>query len=258
LVVAGELVTRLIAEHNVSLIPVDSEHSAIFQCLVGENPDHVEKIYITASGGPFLNKSPEELKNVTLRDALNHPTWNMGKKITIDSATLINKGFEVMEARWLFGLRCEQIEVVVHPQSIIHSIVQFHDGSMKAQMSLPDMRLPIQYALVFPERLETKFTRLSFRDIRNLTFEPPDLKKFRNLALAFEVMNNGGNQPCILNAANEVAVTGFLKNKIGFTEIPQIIENCLHSVYFIQHPTLQDYFETDFETRKLAQSLIGV
>ncbi len=256
LVVAGEIVTRLVKENQVLLIPVDSEHSAIFQCLSGENPDDIEKIYLTASGGPFRNFTFEQLQKVTPKDALNHPNWTMGDKITIDSASLINKGLEVIEAKWLFGLKREQIDIVIHPQSIIHSLVQFRDGSMKAQMSLPDMRLPIQYALSYPARFENDFPRFDFKDFGKLTFQPPDIKKFRNLALAFFALDQGGNMPCILNAANEVVVGAFLKNKISFLKMPDIIEKCMNTVAFIAHPSVNDYLDTDRETRIIAEKLI--
>lgn len=252
LVVAGELITKLALKHKSHIIPVDSEHSAIFQCLIGENPDHIEKIILTASGGPFRNKSYDELKHVTSEDALNHPNWDMGMKITIDSATMINKGLEVIEAKWLFGLLPEQIEVVIHPQSILHSIVQFVDGSMKAQMSLPDMRIPIQYALSYPERLRADYPRFRFEDFKELTFESPDIKKFRNLAFAFEALEKGGNAPCILNAANEIAVYAFLNSNIGFTDIAKVNEKCLKSMKFIQNPEISDYLETDRLTREMA------
>jgi len=249
LVVAGELITKLVVEKRVSLIPVDSEHSAIFQCLSGENPDEIEKIYLTASGGPFRGKPFDEIKNVTVAQALKHPNWNMGDKITIDSASMMNKGLEVIEAKWLFGLDPAQIDVIIHPQSIVHSIVQFHDGSMKAQMGLPDMRLPIQHALGYPDRLKSNFPRFDFLNYKELTFEKPDIKIFRNLALAFEALEKGGNMPCILNAANEIAVDAFLKNKIGFTIMPDIIEKCMESVHFVKKPTLDDYFLTDEAAR---------
>jgi len=257
LVVAGELVTKLAVENRVSIIPVDSEHSAIFQCLTGENLDEVEKIYLTASGGPFRNLSLKELEKVTIKDALNHPNWNMGDKITIDSASLMNKGLEVIEAKWLFGLSMQQIEVVIHPQSIIHSIVQFRDGSMKAQMSLPDMRMPIQYALSYPERLTNDFPRLNFSEIQEFTFQIPDIKKFRNLALAFFALEKGGNLPCVLNAANEIAVEAFLNSRISFLQMPVIIEKCIESASFIKSPTIQDYIDVDFETREQAWKIIN-
>jgi 1-deoxy-D-xylulose-5-phosphate reductoisomerase len=256
LVVAGEIVTHLVEDNNVLLIPVDSEHSAIFQCLAGESHASIEKIWLTASGGPFRNFTNEQLEKVTPKDALNHPNWDMGDKITIDSASLINKGLEVIEARWLFGLRKEQIDIVIHPQSIIHSLVQFRDGSMKSQMSLPDMRLPIQYALSYPSRMENNFPRFDFKDFSELTFQPPDMKKFRNLALAFFALDKGGNMPCILNAANEIVVGAFLKNKISFLKMPDIIEKCMNTIVFITHPSVQDYFDTDKETRLITERLI--
>ena len=252
LVVAGEHISKLVIENRVELIPVDSEHSAIFQCLSGENPEHIEKVILTASGGPFRNTSLEELNSVSVADALNHPNWDMGNKITIDSATLMNKGLEVIEAKWLFGLEPEQIEVVIHPQSIIHSMVQFRDGSIKAQMGLPDMRLPSVYALGYPERMKNDFPRFNFNDYRQLTFEAPDFKKFRNLALAFEALKTGGNMPCALNAANEIAVQLFLNGKTGFLNIPEIIEATMQKVGFIQNPSFEDYFETDREARRIA------
>jgi 1-deoxy-D-xylulose-5-phosphate reductoisomerase len=249
MVVAGEIINRLAIENRVNIYPVDSEHSAIFQCLVGEFNNEIEKIYLTASGGPFRGFSMEQLASVTKTDALKHPNWNMGAKITIDSASLMNKGFEVIEAKWLFGLKPEQIEVVVHPQSIIHSIVQFRDGSMKAQMGLPDMKLPIQYALNFPDRLPSDFRRFSFLDYPRLTFEQPNTKNFRNLALAFEALNQGGNMPCILNAANEVVVQAFLNDKISFLQMPEIIEQTMNKAGFIKSPDLDDYISTDKEAR---------
>ncbi len=257
LVVAGDLITKLAVEKRVSLIPVDSEHSAIFQCLSGENPDTIEKIYLTASGGPFRGKSWEEIQNATVAQALKHPNWNMGDKITIDSASMMNKGLEVMEAKWLFGLDPDQIDVITHPQSIVHSIVQFQDSSMKAQMGLPDMRLPIQYAFGFPDRLKSDFPRFDFLNYPQLTFEKPDIKIFRNLALAFEALERGGNMPCILNAANEIAVDAFLKNKIGFTRMPEIIEKSMERVDFVDKPTLDDYFLTDEATRIVAMEIIN-
>jgi len=256
LVVAGELITNLCIENNVNLIPVDSEHSAIFQCLVGELDNPVEKIYLTASGGPFRGKDANFLKNVTKEQALNHPNWDMGDKITIDSATLMNKGLEVIEARWLFNLKPEQIEVIVHPQSIIHSIVQFSDGSMKAQMGLPDMKLPILYALTYPDRLKSDFDRFSFLDYPNLTFEPPDTKIFRNLALSFEVLKMGGNAPCILNAANEIVVKAFLENKIGFMGMTDIVERTIKEMQHIKSPDINELLDTDREARDLALSCI--
>ena len=256
LVVAGELITQLAKEYGVNIYPVDSEHSAIFQCLVGEFHNPIEKIYLTASGGPFRGKNREELANVTKAQALKHPNWDMGAKITIDSATLMNKGLEVIEAKWLFGLKPEQIDVIVHPQSIIHSIAQFEDGSMKAQMGLPDMKLPIQYALGYPKRLKCNFPRFNFLDYPTLTFEQPDKETFRNLALAFEAMENGGNTACVLNAANEVVVDAFLKDKIKFLQISEVIEQCLQKATFVQKPTYEDYVQSDNEAREITQSLL--
>lgn len=256
LVVAGELVTKLAQEYGVNIYPVDSEHSAIFQCLVGEFHNPIEKLILTASGGPFRGKSREELALVTKAQALKHPNWDMGAKITIDSATLMNKGLEVIEAKWLFGVALDQIEVVVHPQSIIHSIVQFEDGSMKAQMGLPDMRLPIQYALGYPNRIKSDFPRFDFTKYPSLTFEQPDVKTFRNLQLAYSAMESGGNHPCILNAANEIAVDAFLKDRIGFLEISDVIEKSLEKVSYIRTPELQDFIETDKETRVRALEII--
>ncbi len=258
LVVAGELVTKLVQENRVSMIPVDSEHSAIFQCLAGEDPDKIEKIYLTASGGPFLNRNLEELSRVNKEGALNHPNWDMGDKITIDSASLMNKGLEVIEAKWLFGLDSNQIEVIIHPQSIIHSMIQFTDGSIKAQLSLPDMRLPIQYALGYPERLTNNFPRFDFKDFSSFTFQSPDIKKFRNLALAFSALENGGNMPCVLNAANEIVVEAFLNNKIGFLEMPEVIEKTMDTISFIGNPSIEDYFDTDAEARKIATQFIAL
>lgn len=256
LVVAGEIITRLAREKQVDILPVDSEHSAIFQCLVGEYMNPLEKIYLTCSGGPFRKKSLEELKTVTPADALAHPNWDMGAKITIDSATLMNKGFEMIEAYWLFGLPPEKIEVIVHPQSIIHSLVQFQDGSIKAQLGLPDMKLPIQYALGFPKRLPNNFPRFNFMDCPSFTFELPDTKKFRNLALAYEALRAGGNMPCVLNAANELVVSAFLENKIGFPEMSGIIEQALEKADFIAHPGLEDYIFTNTEIRNRTRLLI--
>ena len=255
LVVAGDLVTTLAQQNNVPIIPVDSEHSAIFQCLVGEKSP-IEKIILTASGGPFRQHSYEQLKRVTCSDALNHPNWCMGSKITIDSATLMNKGLEVIEAKWLFNLQPDQIDVVIHPQSIIHSLVQFEDGSLKAQLGLPDMRLPIQYALSFPYRIKSEFPRFNFSNYPLFTFEEPDVKRFPNLALAREALLKGGNLPCILNAANEIAVESFLKERISFLQISEIIEKVIGVSSFISKPTLDDYSFTDFETRKLTESII--
>ena len=254
LVVAGELITKLVAKHKVSVTPVDSEHSAIFQCLVGE-PD-VEKLIITASGGPFRTKSYDELRTVTPQQALKHPNWNMGAKITIDSATMMNKGLEVIEAHWLFGIPYEQIEVTVHPQSIIHSMVQFIDGSVKAQMGLPDMKLPIQYALSYPDRWPSDFGRINFKSQQPLTFEAPDLEKFRCLALAYEALGKGGNMPAIMNAANEVAVDAFLKGRIGFLDIAETIGKTMQQMPFISQPTYDDYVATDRESREFAKNLI--
>ncbi len=257
LVVAGELVTKLAKEKGVNLYPVDSEHSAIFQCLAGEFHNPIEKIYLTASGGPFRGKDREFLSTVKKEQALKHPNWDMGAKITIDSASLMNKGLEVIEAKWLFGLKAEQIDVIVHPQSIVHSIVQFTDGSMKAQMGLPDMKLPIQYAMAYPERIKSDFPRFNFINYPQLTFEPVDTKTFRNLALAFEAMNKGGNAPCVLNAANEVAVEAFLKDKIGFLQMSDIVEQCLQTIDFIAKPSYDDYVATDKETRRKALQLLN-
>lgn len=256
LVVAGELITSLAKKHNVKLLPVDSEHSAIFQCLAGEENNAIEKIILTASGGPFRGKNLEFLSGVIREDALKHPNWVMGAKITIDSASLMNKGLEVIEAKWLFNLKAEQVDVIVHPQSIIHSMVQFEDGSIKAQMGLPDMKLPIQYAFTYPHRLKNNFKRFDFINYPNLTFEKPDVKTFRNLAIAFEALGKGGNMPCIINAANEIAVSGFLVNTIGFLAMSDIIENCMQKIAYVANPTLDDYLNTDKETRIFAQNLI--
>ena len=256
LVVAGSLIKNLCEENSTEIIPVDSEHSAIFQCLAGEEPNPIEKIFLTASGGPFRGKKFNELKNITKKQALKHPNWSMGAKITIDSATLMNKGLEVIEAKWLFDLSKEQIEVVVHPQSIIHSAVQFQDGSIKAQLGLPDMKLPIQYALGFPKRLSNRFERFSFFDYPNLTFEKPDLETFKNLALAYKAMEKGGNSPCILNAANEIAVSAFLNDKIGFLNMADLIDNCLEKINFVKNPSLEELIESDLETRNLATNYL--
>ncbi len=256
LVVAGELITRKAREKKVRILPVDSEHSAIFQCLEGESGNVPEKIILTCSGGPFRGKSHRELQQVTPSDALAHPNWSMGAKITIDSATLMNKGFEMIEARWLFGLSPRMIDVIVHPQSVIHSMVQFRDGSIKAQLGLPDMRLPIQYALGYPERLYNAFPRFSFTQYPALTFEPPDIENFRNLALAYEAIDRGGNIPCVLNAANEVAVEAFLKGEAGFAALPEIIGKILRSASFIADPSLEELVETNRETRARTESLI--
>jgi 1-deoxy-D-xylulose-5-phosphate reductoisomerase len=257
LVVAGEIITQLCGQHHVDIIPVDSEHSAIFQCLVGESLDTLDKIILTASGGPFRGKKSAELAQVTKAQALKHPNWSMGAKITIDSATLMNKGLEVIEAKWLFGLNQKQIEVVVHPQSIIHSMVEFNDGSIKAQMGLPDMKLPVHYAFFFPQRTTSSFPRMRFSDIKQLTFEEPDPITFRNLGLAYEAMEKGGNMACILNAANEIAVDAFLHDKIKFLQIAELNEKCMNQVGFIQKPSIQDYILTDMETRRIAQQILG-
>jgi len=256
MVVAGELVTKLAQENAVNIYPVDSEHSAIFQCLIGEFHNPIEKLILTASGGPFRGKTRADLGAVTKEQALKHPNWDMGAKITIDSATMMNKGLEVIEAKWLFGVPLEKIEVIIHPQSIIHSMVQFEDSSMKAQMGLPDMRVPIQFALSYPDRIKTDFPRFNFADYPSLTFEKPDLETFRNLSLAYSAMEAGGNKPCILNAANEIAVDAFLKDQIGFLEISDVIESCLEKVSYIRTPELQDFVETDKETRVRALELI--
>jgi len=256
LVVAGELVTKLSLENRTPIIPVDSEHSAIFQCLVGENGNPIEKIYLTASGGPFRKLSVSEISKVSRLQALKHPNWDMGAKITIDSASMMNKGLEAIEAKWLFSLKPDQIDVIIHPQSIIHSIVQFNDGSMKAQMGLPDMKLPIQYALGFPSRLNSPDKRFNFADYPELNFEKPDLNKFPNLRIAFEVMEKGGNMPCIMNAANEVAVDAFLKDRIGFTQMTTIIEKTLEKATFLKDAGYQEYVKTDRESREIARMFI--
>ena len=256
LVVAGELITKLAQTHGVNILPVDSEHSAIFQCLVGEFHNPIEKLILTASGGPFRGKDRAFCAQVKKEQALKHPNWDMGAKITIDSATMMNKGLEVIEAKWLFAVDFNQIEVIVHPQSIIHSLVQFEDASMKAQMGLPDMRVPIQFALGYPARMHSDFPRFDFLDYPNLTFERPDKETFRNLSLAFEVGEKGGNLPCILNAANEIAVQGFLEDRVGFLEISDVIESCLQKVSYIRTPLLEELIETDKETRAQALELI--
>ena len=256
LVVAGDLVTKLAFEKAVNIYPVDSEHSAIFQCLAGEFENKIEKIYLTASGGPFRGKNKEFLMHVKKEQALKHPNWTMGAKITIDSASLMNKGLEVIEAKWLFQLKPNQIDVIVHPQSIIHSIVQFNDGSMKAQMGLPDMKLPIQYAMAYPQRVQSDFPRFDFLNYPQLTFEKADTNTFRNLELAYQAMKQGGNSACVLNAANEVVVEAFLKDKIGFLEMSDVIEKCLTQISFISKPTYENYVESDLETRQLAQSFL--
>ncbi len=257
LVVAGDLITKLAEENDVHILPVDSEHSAIFQCLAGEWHNPIEKIILTASGGPFRGKKTEDLVNVTKNQALKHPNWVMGAKITIDSASLMNKGLEVIEAKWLFNLQASQIDVIVHPQSIIHSIVQFNDGSMKAQMGLPDMKLPIQYALAYPQRISSDFPRFNFIDYPSLTFEQPDLKTFRNLALAFEALDKQGNMACILNAANEIAVEAFLKDQIGFLQMSDLIETCMQKITYIANPNYEEYVNTDKETRIFAASIVA-
>lgn len=256
LVVAGEIITRAAIENQVEILPVDSEHSAIFQCLAGEFRNPIEKILLTCSGGPFRGKTIEELQHVTVDNALNHPNWEMGAKITIDSATLMNKGFEMIEARWLFGVPSSKIEVVIHPQSIIHSLVQFEDGSIKAQLGLPDMKLPIQYALGFPQRIKNNFQRFSFANYPTLTFEQPEPKIFRNLALAFEAINKGGNMPCVLNAANEIVVDAFLNRKIAFLQMPEIIEKAMEKANWIEKPGLDDLIQSNSETRHITKLLI--
>lgn len=258
LVIAGDIVMQTAFENKVPIIPVDSEHSAIFQCLVGEVHNKIEKVILTASGGPFLGKKTNYLVNVKKEHALQHPNWSMGAKITIDSATLMNKGLEMIEARWLFNLKPSEIQVVIHPQSIIHSLVQFHDGSIKAQMSLPDMKLPIQYALAFPNRIGNQFPRYDFKSVRHLTFEDPDVKTFRNLALAMEALEKGGNLACVMNAANEIVVFAFLKNRINFLDMTTIIEKTMQRIPFIQHPTLEDYFESDAAARNFAADQINL
>lgn len=255
LVVAGDLITQLCIENKIPLLPIDSEHSAIFQCLVGESEQEVEKIILTCSGGPFRNYSYEQLKHVTRREALAHPNWDMGAKITIDSATLMNKGFEVIEAKWLFGLTPDQIDVIVHPQSIVHSLVQFRDGSLKAQMGLPDMRLPIAYAMGYPQRLKNDFPRFNFLNYPELSFSQPNTKIFRNLALAYEALEKGGNMACTVNAANEVVVKAFLEDRIAFLDIPNVIEQTMHKVAFIEHPSIDDYIATDAEARRIAAQI---
>ncbi len=256
LVVGGDLVTKSAIENRVNIYPVDSEHSAIFQCIVGEELNPIEKIILTASGGPFLGKDRAYLQHVTPVEALKHPNWCMGDKVTIDSASLMNKGLEVIEAKWLFGLKPEQIEVIIHPQSIIHSLVQFEDGSLKAQLGIPDMKLPIQYALGFPKRLKSDMERFSFSAYPNLTFQSPDKETFPNLSLAYQALHKGGNMPCVLNAANEVTVNAFLEGKLGFFDMSGIIEKTMNSVAFIATPDLNDYVETDSEARKIAESYL--
>jgi len=256
LVVAGELITALATENKVAVIPVDSEHSAIFQCLVGEWENSVEKILLTASGGPFRTTSIDRLSTVTKQDALKHPNWTMGAKITIDSATMMNKGFEMIEAKWLFGLTPEQIQIVVHPQSIIHSMVQFEDGAVMAQLGIPDMKLPISYAFSYPKRLQSKMPRLAFGKIASLTFEEPDLNKFRNLAFAFDAVRKGGNMPCVLNAANEVVVAAFLQDRTCFLKMSEIIEKVMFKAFFVSVPSYDDYVASDEEARKIATEMI--
>ena len=256
LVVAGDIMVAMAKKTGSALIPVDSEHSAIFQCLVGEKLNPIEKIILTASGGPFRGKKPNFLVNVKRDHALQHPNWTMGAKITIDSATLMNKGLEMIEANWLFGLAPSQIQVVIHPQSIIHSMVQFEDGSIKAQMGLPDMKLPIQYALGFPQRIKNDFPRFDFRKFETLSFEEPDTRTFRNLALATEALNKGGNLPCVMNASNEIAVWAFLRNRIGFLDMMVVVEKAMKHVPFINNPTLEDYLESDAEARGYAAELV--
>ena len=256
LVVAGELICDLVKQYNSSIIPVDSEHSAIFQCLTGEGNNPIEKLILTASGGPFRTKSIDELEHVTRAQALKHPNWDMGAKITIDSASMMNKGFEIIEAKWLFGVSPEQIDVVVHPQSIIHSMVQFADGSIKAQLGLPDMKLPIQYAFTYPDRLKTNFPRLDFNICTQFTFEQPDMERFRNLAFAYYAMDRGGNMPCILNAVNEIVVAEFLKDSIGFLQMSDIIEKVMAKAEFIANPSYEDYVKTDEMVRLLTKDFI--
>ncbi len=256
LVVAGELVTGLAREHGVNIYPVDSEHSAIFQCLAGEFHNKIEKIYLTASGGPFRGRNRDYLKSISKEQALKHPNWNMGAKITIDSASLMNKGLEVIEAKWLFHLNREQIEVVIHPQSIVHSIVQFEDGSMKAQLGLPDMKLPIQYAFTYPNRIPSSFPRFNFMHYPQLTFENPDIETFSNLALAFKALETGGNMPCVLNAANEIAVDAFLKDKIGFLDMSDVVAGCMSKIPYIKQPDYEQYIACDRETRNMAATMI--
>lgn len=256
LVVGGELITRLALENRVPILPVDSEHSAIFQCLAGEWENPVEKILLTASGGPFRTKTLDELAFVTKAQALKHPNWEMGAKVTIDSASLMNKGFEMIEAKWLFDIEPDKIQVVVHPQSVIHSMVQFEDGSVKAQLGVPDMKLPIAYAFSYPKRLKCEGNRLDFSQYPQLTFEEPDMERFRNLAFAYEAIRKGGNMPCILNAANEVVVAAFLKEQIGFLQMSDVIEKTLNKVAFVTNPVYEDYVSTDTETRRIALDLL--
>ena len=256
MVVAGELINALANEHKTPILPVDSEHSAIFQCLAGEMYNKVEKLILTASGGPFRTFTKEQLEHVTKEQALKHPNWSMGAKITIDSATMMNKGFEVMEAKWLFGVGPEDIEVVVHPQSVIHSMVQFEDGAIKAQLGTPDMRLPIMYALTYPKRLESSFSRIDWTTLRELTFETPDLERFPNLQHAYTALSHGGNMPCVVNAANEICVDAFLKDRIGFTDMPKLIERAMQTTPYILKPSLEDYLETDKEVRRMVSEWV--
>lgn len=257
LVVAGDLINRLVEENKVAVLPVDSEHSAIFQCLCGEGTNKIEKILLTASGGPFRHFSKEELVKVTKEQALHHPTWTMGAKITIDSASMMNKGFEMIEAKWLFGVTPEQIEIVVHPQSVIHSMVQFEDGTVKAQLGVPDMRLPIQYAFTYPERIKSDFGRLDFFRLADLTFEKPDRERFRNLQLAFDAIHRGGNIPCAMNAANEIVNLAFRQDKVGFLEMSDIINTVMEKISFVARPSYKDYIETDREARAIATSFLS-
>ena len=256
LVVAGDIIMRRAVENRVPVIPVDSEHSAIFQCLVGESRNRIEKVILTASGGPFLGRKPNYLVNVKREHALQHPNWTMGAKVSIDSATLMNKGLEMIEAKWLFNLQPDQIQVIIHPQSIIHSMVQFEDGSIKAQMGFPDMKLPIQYALAFPKRIANNFPRYDFKKVNTLTFEEPDLRTFRNLGLAIEALNKGGNLPAVMNAANEIAVFAFLRNRLNFLDMTDVIEKTMNKISFVQEPTLEEYFESDGMARNYAADLI--
>lgn len=257
LVVAGELINELARHYHTPILPVDSEHSAVYQCLAGEMGNSIEKVILTASGGPFRTYTSEQLRYVTRTEALKHPNWEMGAKITIDSATMMNKGFEVIEAKWLFGVKPEQIEVVVHPQSVIHSMIQFEDGAIKAQLGIPDMKLPIQYAFSYPDRIHSSFERLDFSKCTSLTFEQPDTKRFRNLALAYEALHQGGNMPCIVNAANEVVVAAFLKERVGFFEMSDIIEKAMQSIPFIRQPAYEDYVATDIEARRFVEALLN-
>lgn len=257
LVVAGDLINRMAGEYHAPILPVDSEHSAVFQCLAGERNSRIEKVILTASGGPFRHYTAEQLATVTKEQALKHPTWHMGAKITIDSASMMNKGFEVIEAKWLFGVRPEQIEVVVHPQSIVHSMVQFEDGAVKAQLGAQDMRLPIQYAFSYPTRIHSSFERLDFAQLGSLTFEKPDTERFRNLALAYEALHQGGNMPCIVNAANEVVVAAFLQDRISFLGMSDVIAQTMQRVGYISSPAYEDYVATDAEARRVALEMIG-